>query len=200
MTSSAGSKSQNAPTWALICPNDVTVDCDAELWDLSIYGNAQYHNSTGYHSAGTPVTNYYLNSCGSGYITRTWTLEDPYWNLQSCTQTITVGGRWVISTDQPSSGLPWFNLEGCNPNTHPDVTGKPTWVPVECAIIGYSYTDALYTVTPDCKRYLENGRSSTGAKCPRVATTATRVVGPLRKPSRLSIRYLPIFSVFLILR
>ncbi|HRG66526.1 MAG TPA: hypothetical protein PLV12_11995, partial [Saprospiraceae bacterium] len=83
--------SNSAPTWALICPDDVTVDCDAELWDLSGYGNATYHNSTGYHSAGTPVVTYYLNSCGSGYITRKWTIEDPYWNLQSCTQTITVG-------------------------------------------------------------------------------------------------------------
>ncbi|MBK7787658.1 MAG: hypothetical protein IPJ54_03565 [Saprospiraceae bacterium] len=60
--------SNSAPTWALICPDDVTVDCDAELWDLSVYGNATYHNSTGYHSAGTPVVTYYLNSCGSGYI------------------------------------------------------------------------------------------------------------------------------------
>lgn len=146
-------RANNAPTWALICPNDVTVDCDAELWDLSIYGNAQYHNSSGYHSAGTPVTNYYLNSCGSGYITRTWTIEDPYWNLQSCTQTITVGGGGSFN----GSTIAWpamVTLEGCNPNTHPDVTGKPTWVPVECAMIGYSYTDALYTVTPDCKKIL----------------------------------------------
>lgn len=145
--------SNPAPTWALICPDDVTVDCDAELWDLSIYGNATYHNSSGYHSAGTPVTTYYLNSCGSGYITRKWTLEDPYWNLQSCTQTITVGANGNFN----GSSIVWpamVTLEGCNPNTHPDVTGKPTWVPAECSMLGYSYSDALYTVTPDCKKIL----------------------------------------------
>ncbi|MBK8701332.1 MAG: T9SS type A sorting domain-containing protein [Saprospiraceae bacterium] len=140
-------------SFTLICPNDVTVDCDAELWDLSIYGSAVIHNYSGYHPAGSPVVHYALNSCGSGYITRTWTVEDPYWNQVSCTQTITVGGGGAFN----GSSITWpamVTLEGCNPNTHPDITGKPQWVPVECAMIGYSYSDQLYTVSPDCKKIL----------------------------------------------
>nr|MBP7645052.1 hypothetical protein [Saprospiraceae bacterium] len=38
--------------WSLYCPNDTTVSCDAELWDLSTFGNAYYHDAYGYHSAG----------------------------------------------------------------------------------------------------------------------------------------------------
>jgi hypothetical protein len=146
------SKNANESMWSLICPDDVTVDCHAEIWDLSIYGNATYHDHNGYHSAGTPVVHYYLGGCGSGYVTRTWTIEDPYWNLQSCTQTITVGGAAFNA-----SSIVWpqmVTVEGCNPNTHPDVTGKPTWVASECSMLGYSYADALYTVNADCKKIL----------------------------------------------
>lgn len=142
----------NDALWSLICPDDVTVSCNAELWDLSVYGNATYHDQHGYHSAGTPVVTYYLGGCGSGYITRKWTIEDPYWNLQTCTQTITVGGG---AFDAASIVWPQMaTVEGCNPNTHPDVTGKPTWVSSECSMLGYSYKDALYTVSADCKKIL----------------------------------------------
>ncbi len=141
-----------APMWSLICPNDVTVSCNAELWDLSIYGNATYHDQYGYHSAGTPVVTYYLGGCNSGYITRKWTVEDPNWNIQTCTQTITVG-----SGPFNSSSIVWppmATVEGCNPDVSPDVTGKPTWVPSECSMLGYSYSDAVYTVNADCKKIL----------------------------------------------
>ncbi len=151
--SPANAKNNNADVvWSLICPDDVTVDCNAEIWDLSSYGNATYHDQYGYHSAGNPVVTYYLNSCGSGYITRKWSIEDPYWNIQTCTQTITVG-----SGTFNASSITWpqmVTLEGCDPNTHPDVTGKPTWVSSECNMIGYSYKDALYTVSADCKKIL----------------------------------------------
>ena len=77
--------------WSLYCPNDTTVSCDAELWDLSTFGNAYYHDAYGYHSAGTPTVSKHMNGCGGGYIRRTWTIEDPYWNIQKCTQTIYIG-------------------------------------------------------------------------------------------------------------
>lgn len=137
----------------LYCPDDVTVDCNAEIWDLSIYGNATYHDYYGYHDAGSPVVHYYLNSCGGGYITRKWTVEDPYWNIHTCTQYITVGGGAGFD----GSSIVWpamYVAEGCDPNIHPDVTGKPTWVPSECSMIGYNYTDKLYTVSPGCKKIL----------------------------------------------
>ena len=146
-------KNANDVAFSLFCPDDVTVDCNAELWDLSGYGNATYHDYSGYHSAGTPVVHYYLNSCGGGYITRTWTVEDAYWNTQSCTQTITVG----FGAGFNGNSIQWpqmVTLEGCEPNTHPDITGKPTWVPSECSMIGYSYKDQLFTISPDCKKIL----------------------------------------------
>ena len=152
LTSNLFSKSDDV-AFALYCPDDVTVDCNAEIWDLSIYGNATYHDHYGYHDAGTPVVKYYLNSCGGGYITRKWVVEDPYWNNHTCTQYITIGGGAGFD----GNSIVWpamYVVEGCNPNVHPDITGKPTWVPSECSMIGYNYTDKLYTVSPGCKKIL----------------------------------------------
>jgi hypothetical protein len=138
--------------WGLTCPPNVTVNCDAELWDLSIYGDATYHNHTGYRSAGIPVVTKNMGSCGTGTIQRKWTIEDNYWNLHSCTQTITIGGGTFNG-----SSIQWpamVTLEGCDPNTDPSITGKPSWFSTGCSKIGTSYKDAVYTVSPDCKKIL----------------------------------------------
>jgi len=111
---------ENADLFSIHCPYDVTVSCTDEIWDLSIYGNANYHDYTGWHDAGTPVEHYYLNSCNSGYITRTWTVEDYNWNLHTCTQTITVsGGSNPFGYDDIWWPHNYIELEGCNPSTHP---------------------------------------------------------------------------------
>ena len=143
----------NSEYWELVCPPDVTVDCDAEIWDLSIYGDAYIHTYGGNQSAGSPSVHYYLNSCNSGYITRTWMVEDPYWNWVSCTQTIYVGGggsfgyhniQWPDDTE----------VEGCHPDVNPDITGKPTWDYVECSMIGVSYRDKVFTFADGCKKVM----------------------------------------------
>lgn len=143
----------NNEYWELVCPSDVTVDCDAEIWNLSIYGDAYIHTYGGNQSAGTPSVHYYLNSCNSGYITRTWMVEDPYSNWVSCTQTIYVGGvgsfgyyniQWPDDTE----------VEGCNPDVNPNITGKPTWDYVECSMIGVSYKDKVFTFADGCKKVM----------------------------------------------
>ena len=142
-----------ADSWTLECPPDQYVDCNAELWDLTIYGQAYIHTHYGTQSAGAPVVKYYLNSCGSGYITRTWMAEDPYWNWISCTQTIHVGSGGAFGY----SNIQWpadASVTGCNPNTHPDVTGRPTWDYVQCSMIGVSYKDMVFTVNNGCKKIM----------------------------------------------
>lgn len=147
-------QAKEAPNFTLICPANVTVNCYAEIWDLSIYGNAQYHDYYGYHSAGTPVVHYYLNSCGTGYITRTWTVEDPYWNQHSCTQTITVRSLNVFNYYSITWPQPYTTLSGCSPNISPDVTGKPYWINEECSLIAWSYRDQVFTTNDACKKIL----------------------------------------------
>ena len=145
--------------FSIYCPDDVTVSCNAELWDLSIYGNANYHDYTGWHSAGYPTENWNLNSCNSGTITRTWTVEDYNWNWHTCTQTITVGGGagafGYYDIQWPLSHL---ELQGCNPSTHPSQLppeyGWPTYNYSECSNVGVSYSDCVYTVNDGCKKII----------------------------------------------
>ena len=102
----------------LFCPPDVYVDCDDELWDLSIYGNATYKDYSGTHDAGEPYVKYYLNSCNIGYITRSWSIR-LYGVDYSCYQTIHVSGSGSIGyndIDWPEKNV---DLSGCNPGLDP---------------------------------------------------------------------------------
>ncbi len=138
---------------AIYCPDDVWVDCDAEIWDLSIYGNATYWNGWDYVDAGEPTETYYLNSCNTGYIKRKWSIEDPDWNIISCHQHIYVEGG-VFDEDNitwPESPL---NLDGCNPNTDPSETGFPSTEYVECSLVGTNYNDMVFYLNSGCKKLI----------------------------------------------
>lgn len=145
--------------FSIYCPEDVTVSCTDELWDLSIYGNATYHDYSGYHDAGNPTENWNLSSCNTGTITRTWTVEDYNWNLHSCSQTITVvGSSNAFSYNSITWPLSHLELEGCNPATHPSQLpagyGWPTYPWVECSSIGVSYKDTEYIVDAGCRKIM----------------------------------------------
>lgn len=148
-------------SFTLYCPDDMTVSCSDEIWDLSIYGNASYYYNGGWYDAGNAVVNYYLNSCNSGYITRTWTVEDYNWELHSCTQTITV---LADGSSFNESNITWpeehITLEGCYPSTHPSQLppgwGYPTWYNSgsSCGTsnVGVSFSDQVYTISSTCKK------------------------------------------------
>jgi len=146
----------NNMSFTLNCPQNYHVSCTAELWNLSIYGNATYTHGHHTYSAGAPTVTYHLNSCNSGYITRTWMVEDYNWNWLSCTQTI-----YVSSNGQGTPNITWpedVDLYGCNPNIHPNNLSAPynfpTWESSECSMLGRSYTDMLFTVNSQCKKIM----------------------------------------------
>ena len=144
--------------FSIYCPADVTVDCQDELWDLSIYGNAYYHDYVGDHDAGAPDVNYNLSSCNVGTIVRTWTVEDLNLNLQSCSQTITVDATGAFNENNIHWPEPFIELTGCNPAYQPEDLppeyGYPTYDYVECSLIGIAYTDQIFSMTPQCTKIL----------------------------------------------
>ena len=144
--------------FSIYCPADVTVDCQDELWDLSIYGNAYYHDYNGNHDAGTPTINYNLSSCNVGTIVRTWSVEDPNWNWQSCSQTITVNATGGFSEYNIHWPEPYIELTGCNPAYQPENLPEgyryPTYDFAECSLIGVSHSDQIFTITPQCTKIL----------------------------------------------
>ncbi len=140
-------------SFTLYCPEHVWVECDAAVDDLTIYGNAYYHDYDGYHDAGTGTAGYFLNDCGVGIIKRKWTVEDENWNLHTCTQHIYVEGDVFQESDitWPESHI---TLEGCNPDTSPEETGEPTYNYSFCSLIGVNTSDQLFHFGPDCKKLI----------------------------------------------
>lgn len=139
------------------CPPDVTVDCDDELWDLSIYGTAIIYGYGGPEPAGDPEwVDYNLNSCNVGTIVRTWVAYDYSGNAYSCSQTIYVGGSGSVHIDWP----PDYIIHDCNPWTDPEDLPPPYDFPVihensSCSQVIYTYEDLVFDINPPaCKKIL----------------------------------------------
>ncbi|HLF64063.1 MAG TPA: T9SS type A sorting domain-containing protein [Saprospiraceae bacterium] len=138
------------------CPPDVTVNCDAELWDLSIYGNAIVYGYGAPESAGPPISvDYNLNNCNTGTIVRTWVAYDYGGNPYYCSQTITVSGGGGSDIQWP----PDYILHSCNPQTDPDDLPPPYDHPVlnygDCSQLLTNYEDLIFNINPPaCKKIL----------------------------------------------
>lgn len=143
----------------LNCPADVTVDCNTNIYDLSVYGNAQYKDYSGWHDAGYPTVEYDFNHCDQGEIIRTWTVLNPYANVYvSCSQIITVGDASSFSEANitwPQTGL---EVTGCNPDLSPEALPpayqQPTWTEGPCSLIGVSYSDKTFSLSGACKKVI----------------------------------------------
>jgi len=139
----------------LICPPDKWLPCNAELWDLDIYGNAYYIKNGTQYSAGLAAVQFDLNSCNTGRIYRTWQIEDEYWNIISCTQTIYVdGGNFGYGNIHwPESEI---LITGCStsikPHDLPIGYQEPTWDYISCSMVASSYKDQVFVFGNDCKK------------------------------------------------
>lgn len=143
-------------SFVLHCPPNKYITCTDDMYNLSRFGNATYSLNYITYSAGMPVVQYHLNSCQVGYITRTWSVEDPYWNVHTCTQTI-----YVSQANNNPIQIAWppdYEVEGCTPNVKPNQLpppyNSPTWTGDECRMIGKSYSDMVFTVNNGCKKIM----------------------------------------------
>ncbi len=158
----SGSLQASGPdySFSLECPGDVTVSCTDELWDLSIYGKAYIYEHYVKRDAGPPTrVERDLNACGVGEIRRIWEVEDPNWNIVSCTQTIYVGAQGGFGEDDiiwPES----FDTSGCSVELDPYKLPKKYSIPrfkhVPCSKPAYSYKDRVFTVNGGCKKIMRS--------------------------------------------
>lgn len=141
----------------LHCPSDQWLPCGAEIWDLSLYGNAYYIKNGVQHSAGLASVQYNLNQCNTGTIVRTWQVEDSNWNIVSCSQTLYIeGGNFQYNNIHwPESEI---LVTGCSTSIHPDNLPigyqRPTWDYVSCSMVASSYDDQVFIFSNDCKKIL----------------------------------------------
>lgn len=145
-----------APVWNLICPPDRNVVCTEDLSNLSRFGNAYYMQGNMMFSGGMPVVEYQLNSCQIGRILRTWTVTLAGNITSTCTQTLEV--RYP---DPDIFQITWpedFEVDGCNPPVKPHQlpapNAYPTWYGNDCRMVGKSYKDMIFTVSPSCRKIM----------------------------------------------
>jgi|GEM_PF-3558747 len=141
----------------LVCPPDTTVDCDAEIWDLSGYGDAILKTYTDTLDPGDPEVEYHLNDCNIGVITRTWSAYDPYGHYHTCTQTITVTGTSTFG-EHNINWPPDYMTDECgaslDPDDLPEPFNAPTWDDVSCSMIMYNHKDLDFYISDGCVKIL----------------------------------------------
>ena len=122
----------------LTCPADLSLTCQAQIFNLSVYGEAQVTRNGQTYPAGLANVNKNLNNCNIGTIIRTWQIEDENQNLIECSQTLTfeAGLFDVNNITWPQSEV---QLKGCG-NTAtidslPPGVGRPTFDYVLCCLL-----------------------------------------------------------------
>ena len=147
------------------CPADITIDCEDETSDLSIFGDVDFNflddNCT---STFTVAENSFadLDDCGIGTITRTFTLIDlsgdvvvtANGQVLSCSQEITVEGSVSPITLADITFPPDVVNLDCN-------DPLPTEVPIVntagnvCSIVDISSNDVIINPNDDCNFTIE---------------------------------------------
>ena len=152
-----------APT--VTAPANVTVQCTANLSNLSNYGTATIYDNCGFN-AGQPSytedkTN--ISNCGTGFITRTWTATDKQGYTSSAVQRITVINSNPFNPNPLIAGNPdkinWpasitalSSVVGCKTPAYFSLAlgGEPTFTTANsCNLIAKSYTDDVFQVNPN---------------------------------------------------
>ncbi len=139
----------------LICPLPMTIDCEEDYSDLSLFGQPFIMEAC--DTTVTKDSTITIDNCGTGTITRMWTVTDPSDNVSFCTQEITVENQ----TPYNGAGIVWpsdyIDTIGC---TLPGALEPPDlppgfeapFIPAQpCAMIATSYSDQLFYIDfPAC--------------------------------------------------
>ena len=143
----------------ILCPNPITLDCEADYEDLNITGQPiATDNCPGYTVSHLDSVD--INNCGIGTVMRTFTVEDVFERTASCTQTITLEATmpfYVNPSDptDPNDDIVWpqdYTAMTCGEGLHPDILPAQFSYPEiladsTCSLIATSYDDTELVIT-----------------------------------------------------
>lgn len=126
---------------ALVCPPNVTIECDDDETDLTLTGTATASATCGGLEVDySDIPN--LNSCGIGTISRRWfVVSDP---TVRCTQIITKDGD-----DLFNGNISWPQDYTTDCTDLDDNGSEPTWSAPPCSQVGYSIDSDTFTIEED---------------------------------------------------
>lgn len=140
--------------WGLVCPNDTTVTCLDDLYNLNKFGQAVFIDNWGKRTVGNPTVKYHLGKCNTGTIKRTWKYMDAYWRVYTCTQIITVTGGGYFN----ASHISWpkdLVVSGCTPDISPHALNSyPSWYTTPCSEVFSSHKDTWFNSQGSCSKVI----------------------------------------------
>lgn len=148
---------QLVPT--ITAPADVTVDCNADLADLSVYGQPQALDNCSFTITESIESN--VTPCGQGTIVRTFTATDLSGNSASAQQTIHLVNLQPWNAD--GSQISWpadYSTGMCNADLHPTALQPPFDQPQlaglnGCASVEVTWSDVVFWLAePSCYQVL----------------------------------------------
>lgn len=141
---------------SLICPLPVTIDCGTDISNLSVFGVPPVLFDACMFTVELDSM-IDIGQCGSGLITRMWTVRDTSGNESFCSQEITVANQTPFN----GAGIVWpadytvINAcalpEDLEPTDLPAGFDAPVVPADPCAMIATSYKDQLFYIDfPAC--------------------------------------------------
>lgn len=116
----------------IICPPNVTVNCDDDITNLNLTGSARAFSNC-LDLDVTYSDRSFLNACGVGYIDRTWKISNN--PSVACVQRITVENPHGLFNE---SNITWPQSEIVTNCADDAMTARPTWTQGVCDQIGMS--------------------------------------------------------------
>ncbi|MEM6320708.1 MAG: T9SS type A sorting domain-containing protein [Bacteroidota bacterium] len=134
------------------CPPDITVNCDTNLTDLTIFGPATVSGGACNASSLIYTETKRLNNCGAGTILRQWTSPN---STDTCTQTITV--NLVLNDSFNITRMPdSLIFVQCGTGVDIENLGQDS-LQVEsigCQLLAVSYNQRVFNISGECKEVL----------------------------------------------
>lgn len=134
---------------AVLCPENVTVDCGTDTSDLSAFGTAQGADNCAFVISEFVQEN--INDCGVGSIVRVYEITDPAGNTSDCTQTITLENLTPWNADGNAINFPQdYTVESTcdedlSPENLPEAFGFPTYNNVgSCEQPAVNFEDEIF--------------------------------------------------------
>ena len=143
----------------LVCPENVTINCDSEIGDLSSYGKAMYRVGEEINEMEDQQSKKKIDDCGKGNIERIWRYKSEAGEEHKCSQFIYIGvdekGKPLIKWPTKEVVVSW-----CDPSYTPNdlVEGarKPEYFEGDCNKMEHTYSDEIVYLADDCKEVHRN--------------------------------------------
>ncbi|MGK0314570.1 MAG: hypothetical protein ACI86M_000790 [Saprospiraceae bacterium] len=145
------------PPYITLCPEDITMDCQADFSDPAVTGEPEYIDNCEVVSV-TFIDDANIDNCGAGVVRRTWTVEDKEGFKGTCVQTIT------LEDEDPfvENDIDWPNdydattcFTNLDPDNLPEANAYPRYDDDNCSLVATVYEDKVFTfVDGACEKIL----------------------------------------------